>query len=356
MTTSSKSSKFFTLIALISAGLTVPALANLGTETWTGGGASSDWSDPGNWTGTNVLPQSNDFVHFAGTTRTTNVNDLGQNTSLAQLLFDANAASFHLEGNSIGFFNNNVAPNLIQNNSANAQRIDFGNSGGFTGNAAITVGGVPLTINAAAGDINLTIINVELENFGAGADLTFDGAHDITLTAGGRGIYDPFLDANVIKNGSGTLTFFDDNNYHGSTTINAGTLIIGSSVSLGFGDVNLNGGTLRTIEGVPLTYFVGDLVGANFNANGGQLYMQVGGTNSGVNSDFMGVFGNANLDPANSHLFVHRINNYNPNNGDTVNIIATLGAVNGQFSDAPPNAPAPNDFLGLIQPFAVYGS
>ena len=58
----------------------------------------------------------------------------------------------------------------------------------------------------------------------------------------------------------------------------------------------------------------------------------------------------------NSHLFVHRINNYNPNNGDTVNIIETFfGGVNGQFSDAPPNAPAPNDFLGLIQPFAVYG-
>ena len=57
----------------------------------------------------------------------------------------------------------------------------------------------------------------------------------------------------------------------------------------------------------------------------------------------------------NSHLFVHRILGYNPNNGDTVNIIRSFfGTVNGQFSDAPENAPAPNDFIGLIQPFADY--
>ena len=92
------------------------------------------------------------------------------------------------------------------------------------------------------------------------------------------------------------------------------------------------------------------------NVNTGKFFTQVGGTNSGVNSDEMAVEFSANLDPVNSHLFVHRINNYNPNNGDTVNIIETFfGGVNGQFSDAPPNAPAPNDFLGLIQPFAVYG-
>ena len=60
------------------------------------------------------------------------------------------------------------------------------------------------------------------------------------------------------------------------------------------------------------------------------------------------------LDTANGHLFVHRINGYNPNNGDTVTIITTVGGVTGQFSDAPPDAPAPNDFVGLIQPFADY--
>ena len=164
----------------------------------------------------------------------------------------------------------------------------------------------------------------------------------------------------LVKTGTGTLVLTNlGNSYTGGTNINNGTLVVGNggfvfASVFGVGDVNLNGDIntrLRTPEGAPLFY----LIFGNFNANTGQLYTQVGGTNSGVNSDEMGVLGNANLDPANSHLFVHRINGYNPNNGDTVTIIQTLGAVNGQFSDAPPNAPAPNDFLGLIQPFAVYG-
>src|SRR5581483_1569226 len=110
--------------------------------------------------------------------------------------------------------------------------------------------------------------------------------------------------------------------------------------------------TLRTAEGMPLSY----VINRDLNVNGGTFYAQVGGTNSGVDSDLATALRDINLDPANSHLFVHRINGYNPNNGDVVEIMSALfGSVNGQFSDAPPNAPAPNDFLGLIQPFAVYG-
>ncbi len=160
----------------------------------------------------------------------------------------------------------------------------------------------------------------------------------------------------LVKTGTGTLVLTDLNSYSGGTNINNGTMVVGATglgSVFGTGDVNLNGDIntrLRTPEGVPTPY----VILGNFNANTGQLYTQVGGTNSGVQSDEMFVAGNANLDPANSHLFVHRINGYNPNNGDTVEIIDTFGAVNGQFSDAPPNAPAPNDFLGLIQPFAVY--
>ena len=168
----------------------------------------------------------------------------------------------------------------------------------------------------------------------------------------------------LVKTGTGTLILTNlANNYTGGTNINNGTVVVGTGSTglnsvFGNNGVNLNGDIntrLRTPEGVPTFYLIGNF----FNANTGQLYTQVGGTISGVQSDEMGVFGVANLDPANSHLFVHRINNYNPNNGDTVTIIATLGGVNGQFSDAPQfgtGGPAPNDFLGLIQPFADYGN
>ncbi len=142
------------------------------------------------------------------------------------------------------------------------------------------------------------------------------------------------------------------NNYR-DTNINNGVLEPGvAGDPFGARDVNVNtGGTLRTAEGMPLSY----TINRDLNVNGGTFYAQVGGTNAGVNSDLATAIRDANLDPANSHLFVHRINGFNPNNGDTVTIITSFsGAVNGQFSDAPSNVPAPNDFLGLIQPFAVY--
>ena len=103
---------------------------------------------------------------------------------------------------------------------------------------------------------------------------------------------------------------------------------------------------------MPITY----VINRDLNVNGGTFYSQVGGINSGVDSDLALAVRDVNLDPVNSHLFVHRINNYNPNNGDVVTIITALNTLNGQFSDAAPNAAAPNDFLGLIQPFADYAN
>ncbi len=215
----------------------------------------------------------------------------------------------------------------------------------FNGGALRFVGdGVDFTNDATLNNIPGPDLN------GMHAIVTDDNTATISGQLSGNG--------HLVKEGTGTLILTNiSNNFSGGTNINNGTLVVGATglgSVFGTGDVNLNGDIntrLRTPEGMPLFY----LVESNFNANTGQLYTQVGGTNSGVQSDEMAVFGAANLDPANSHLFVHRINNYNPNNGDTVTIIAALGGVNGQFSDAPPNAPAPNDFLGLIQPFAVYG-
>ncbi len=203
------------------------------------------------------------------------------------------------------------------------------------------------------------INDVNLDNF-PGPDE--NGMH-VLVTDSNTGTVSGVLSGNgqLVKDGTGTLVLTNlANSYSGGTNINNGTLEVGTGSTalnsvFGTGDVNLNGDIntrLRTPEGTPLFY----VISGDFNANTGQLYVQVGGTNPG-SSDFMLTGGNANLDPNNSHLFVHRINGYNPNNGDEVEIIGTFGTVNGQFSDAPQvgtGGPAPNDFLGLIQPFAVY--
>src|SRR5205823_10473600 len=113
--------------------------ANQVVDTWTGGGATNNWSDPNNWSPAgNQPPQSNDYLHFAGNLRTTPVNDFFPNFSVGQVIFNAGAAAFTLTGNSIGFFNMNPLPNVIQNNSVTLQTINFANNGGVFGSGVIT--------------------------------------------------------------------------------------------------------------------------------------------------------------------------------------------------------------------------
>ena len=182
--------------------------------------------------------------------------------------------------------------------------------------------------------------------------LTVDGPNDTTIN--GVVMDDPTGSGTLLgiaKDGTGTLTLNNDNTYSGGTDVNDGTLVVGSALALGNGDVNVNGGILRTAEAVPLNYTVGN----DLNVNSGTLLVQVGSNTTGVNNDHIDAVFNINLDSVNSHLFVHRINGYDPANGDRIEIAhAVFGFVFGQFGDAPEGAVAPNDFPGLIQPFALY--
>src|SRR5439155_27283048 len=107
--------------------------------------------------------------------------------------------------------------------------------------------------------------------------------------------------------------------------------------------VNLNNDSvLRTPEDMPLLYDVYD----SFNANGGTLRLNVGGTNPGVQTDEMVVFGPANL-TTNSSMFAPEVPGAFFANGDFVPvIIATV--VNGTFAQGQGDL-VPNDFVGLIQ-------
>jgi outer membrane autotransporter protein len=174
------------------------------------------------------------------------------------------------------------------------------------------------------------------------------------VSDGNTATIDGLLSGNgdLTKTGTGTLIVNNNGNTYRDTNINNGTVIIGGVVALGLRDTNINtGGTLRTTEGAPLSY---DIF-RDLNVNGGTLFVQVGSNTTGVNNDHVDAFRDINLDPVNSHLFVHRINGYNPDNGDRIEIAHAIGGfVFGQFGDAPEGSVAPNDFLGLIQPFALY--
>lgn len=110
-------------------------------SSWLGGGTTNNWSDPGNW---DNYPSSNsDLIFATQNLRTTNTNDFAPGLSINSLTFNANADSFTLQGNPIGFFS---GTNSITNDSSNLQTLDF--------NASIKVD-TDLTINAASGDIQI---------------------------------------------------------------------------------------------------------------------------------------------------------------------------------------------------------
>ena len=182
--------------------------------------------------------------------------------------------------------------------------------------------------------------------FGSGEVLLDDGGGGpggtLTIGAGDFSglINDEGDNGKIVKAGPGTLILENDNTYNGGTTINGGVLAIGSLNGMGTGDVIVNGGTLQTFNGPrPIA------VGGNYTQNsGGTLRLQIGGTDSGSESDFLSVTGSASLAGT---LSLVRINNFNPANGDRVNIIADGAGHTGAFDTV-------ISTFGMLQPTVHY--
>ena len=332
------------IIALVTFGTFVaPARAQ---DQWTGA-TDNLWSTGTNWVG-GVPPANGQALLFTGPGNPNNNNDIA-NQNHQSIVFDVGAPAFTLNGNTTGILGGGVT-----NNSSNTATLNFTIPLGALNGAEVEAN---QTWTAANGNIVLASTSV-VEAAGGSFTLTIDGAHDTAFNGlvsdqpGGGGTLA------LVKNGTGTLTLNDGGNvYTGGTTVNAGTLVVGGNFVLGdFGPNNnltINGGTVMTPLNAPNYYFVYN----NLNANGGTMFIQTGSsvTNSlpgTSNNDYVDVFGSANLDIANSHLFVHQITGFTPNNGDRITVINTNGGVFGNFSDAPNGTVAPNDFVGLIQPFA----
>ncbi len=70
-----------------------------GSDTWNGGGASDNWSDPNNWGGT--APVASDLLFFDGSTRLTPNNDFPAGTVFNNLSIVPTAGAFVIGGNGI---------------------------------------------------------------------------------------------------------------------------------------------------------------------------------------------------------------------------------------------------------------
>lgn len=190
-------------------------------------------------------------------------------------------------------------------------------------------------------------------NSGTSQDLTAGTTSRLTLAAGKTAVFDTngnnvnfsnalaggAVNASLVKTGSGSLTLSGANNYTGSTTVSAGTLVINGSVSTGVvtvqsGATLMGSGTIggaTTIE-AGATFSPGNSPGLMTIADAltleGTTVMELGGLTSGTEYDSVSVTGLLTYGGA---LNIISYNAYNLAQVATYNLFSLAGGSTGTF-------------------------
>ncbi len=201
-------------------GLSLAPLSEAATLTWTGAAGDNNTANPLNWSPAQA-PVANDVLIFAGAAGLT--PQLATSLTVGSITFDTTAQGFTLGG--AGTFTVNSG---LTNSSTSAEAINTALKLGASQNwnaasGALTIGG----------PVNLQSFTVTSSG---GKALTINGA--ITGTGG------------VKQNGKGSLTLTGNNAYSGLTTLQSGTLNVGSNTALGTGTLTVtNAGNLDATGG-----------------------------------------------------------------------------------------------------------
>ncbi len=249
------------LAALLSAAAAIPAISPANEVTWTGGaGGSWDWSQGANWAG-GVAPEinNNSIIHFAGNGTPTGGNtwnNLGWWNSFHQIIFDAGAASFNLQGDTPFISPNGSTPGAIINNSSNTQSINFWAM-------ALRAGTV---INAASGDLTFgsTLNPVWLDPSSFGSAITVTGGSGRAIVFNGVIANGSGNSGVIIKEGEATLKLAGSNTYSGGLLATAGVVEVQNNNGLGTGTTRVDSGAWVSLQSTTV-------VTNSINATGGTL-------------------------------------------------------------------------------------
>ena len=238
-------------------GMTVGAT----TLTWTGGGATANWSDAGNWD-TGTTPITGDDLIFDGTTQQVNVNDIGNSTLSRISTLTVNVDGFSISGNP----------------------LQLGGSWSVTGD---TTWAINSTLNQA---ISITSVT--------GGTLTLSGtlnnnSYLLTLLGGGNFTFSGAVSGSggLTLNGTGTAMLSTANSYSGLTTIASGTLKMGVANAIPrltgftFNYINCSGaGGILDLNGYNLS--CNAVIGyGTVTSSSGSPVLTVGSSESAYNND-----------------------------------------------------------------------
>jgi subtilisin family serine protease len=200
-------------------------------------------------------------------------------------------------------------------------------------NAAITTNAAGLTLIGPSGTIvnqsNVNALAALSSNTAAGA-LDFQGGISVNFPSFTNAGSFEVDDTSVVAIAAGYLQNSGTTIVSGGT-LRAGTLIdIEGGVAEGNGklDANVTNGAGQLIVGFTGSPGVLTITGNFTQSSGGDLYIEIGGTNAGTDYGQLSVGGTANLDGT---LSVKLINGFTPSSGSNYQVL-TAGTVNGSFA------------------------
>jgi len=282
-------SSFLPICATLWLGATLSTSAS---NLWTGGGTDNNMTTAANWGGTAPTAGAATQLDFAGSTRTSPVNDFAANSAFGIWYLDSGASAFSLSGNAINL------NSKIENDSSNPLTLGLS---GITATAGIQINPVsgpitnstPLALAANALDIwgpnTLTLINganitgtglltvhsgtVEI-NPGSGNTLTCGTKVTVASGSGSSATMNFRSGTATFNNGGGFFALADNSatangvlNIYGGTfnfNLTSQRILLGNS---GNGTINVLGGAVSVLGSTALQ-LGGDSQWGGNNANG----------------------------------------------------------------------------------------
>ena len=340
------------------------------TLTITGSGNVTFGGTIANFNGSGTAGNLTFNTSYTGTATLSNANTYSGNTTLS-----ASSSSFVL-GNKASFGTGTAALNGVgissntdlSGSNALTNTVTLGGNNTFSGSNNLEFSG-PVTetssrivTNNVSGGILKFSGAFGLSSTATTNTITFDGTGNTSVSGvvannGGAGTA---ASGNLIKTGNGSLTLSNTCTYSGTTTVNAGTLLVTGSTASGSA-VTVNGGTLGgtgTVNGsVTVTSGTvapgsspGILNTGNISFASGSTYaVEIGGTTAGNasnNHDQLNVTGTVNLGSAT--LSLSSFNGFVPGAGQTFTIINNddTDAITGIFNGLAEGATITTNFLG----------